>query len=256
MYGDCRAGLGWAPNPAGECRLVGGCPAQCDAACRAALFPSRDECQEVCMDEPMCGREASVDPMDPNASRYEAPRANNACRADDDCVVGGCGGEICAAEAVNGPCDVVPQPEGACGCVRGQCIWYVDQCGAPDPVECSSVAPGEYGPCERVLGWGMDARGQCTVISGCGCDATCEGRVFPERVDCERACLMMAEGDARCIPTPPGTYGRCRALLPVWTPSPNGGECVRLGGCPAECDDACRARNFPSREECEQTCLR
>jgi eight-cysteine-cluster-containing protein len=72
-------------------------------------------------------RVPAVEPSSPHYAAFEGPSFANDCRADADCKVGGCGGELCTAEA-----DVLTacvgygdQPRDAtCGCVAGQCLWY------------------------------------------------------------------------------------------------------------------------------------
>ncbi|MCA9542512.1 MAG: hypothetical protein KC620_26630, partial [Myxococcales bacterium] len=61
-------------------------------------------------------------------------------------------------------------------------------CQVPPPSPCDPIRPGEFGACEAVLGWGVGADGQCAVVSGCGCDEGCAGRVFDDEAACEAAC--------------------------------------------------------------------
>ncbi len=72
------------------------------------------------------GCDASVDDANPLHGRFEAPTAENACSRDADCTAGGCSGEICAAEDMVSTCEELSEdPAGACGCLDGQCVWYV-----------------------------------------------------------------------------------------------------------------------------------
>lgn len=84
-----------------------------------------------------CGdRVPSVDEDNPRFGRFEAPDADNACTTDLDCVVGGCSGEVCAAEPLASTCEVVePLPAGECGCVDGACQWWL-----PPDVALAAVA--------------------------------------------------------------------------------------------------------------------
>src|SRR5262245_3650880 len=78
----------------------------------------------------VCPRRAAVDDTDPLFARFEATRFKNECKQDSDCIVGGCGGEVCAAEPVISTCQVLPRkPAGSCGCVEGACSWFVHDCG-------------------------------------------------------------------------------------------------------------------------------
>jgi eight-cysteine-cluster-containing protein len=59
--------------------------------------------------------------------RFEGPSFKNACAADGECKVGGCGGEVCTAEeGVNSVCIAYPDApkDASCGCVKGECVWY------------------------------------------------------------------------------------------------------------------------------------
>lgn len=83
--------------------------------------PDPDDCVgpncEVC--------EATVDPNDQYYGRFEGTGFNNVCNTDADCMVGGCSGEVCAAESVFTTCEALPYgPTGSCGCLDGLCQWY------------------------------------------------------------------------------------------------------------------------------------
>src|SRR5262245_1992143 len=60
-------------------------------------------------------------------ARVEGEGYKNDCKADGDCKIGGCSGEVCSAEeGVITTCDAQqwPQSGAACGCVHGECLWY------------------------------------------------------------------------------------------------------------------------------------
>ena len=40
---------------------------------------------------------------------------------------------------------------------------------------CDAIQPNEFGACEAVLGFGVNADGNCSVVSGCGCGDRCAG---------------------------------------------------------------------------------
>jgi hypothetical protein len=61
-----------------------------------------------------------------------------------------------------------------------------DACQRACGLGCETIAPGAFGLCDRVLGWGFDGSG-CAVISGCSCGERCD-LLFPSRAACERAC--------------------------------------------------------------------
>src|SRR5512143_733796 len=76
-----------------------------------------------------CPRTPSVTQDDPRYSRFESPKLKNDCRSDADCVVGGCGNEVCAAECAVSTCELLARrPAGECGCVNGSCVWFVEEC--------------------------------------------------------------------------------------------------------------------------------
>jgi eight-cysteine-cluster-containing protein len=60
---------------------------------------------------------------DPLYERFEGTGANNDCFSDDDCLVSGCSGEVCAAQEVATTCEVVTVPDGVCGCFEQSCQW-------------------------------------------------------------------------------------------------------------------------------------
>ena len=73
-------------------------------------------------------RVAALLPTASNFDHFEGVAFRNSCEDDISCHVGGCGSEICSADAeVTSTCiDYPDKPTGAaCGCVKGQCIWYV-----------------------------------------------------------------------------------------------------------------------------------
>lgn len=66
----------------------------------------------------------TVSPVDPYYERFEGTSYDNGCETDEDCVVGGCSGEVCASEPAITTCEVLPyRPEGGCLCVEGACRW-------------------------------------------------------------------------------------------------------------------------------------
>ena len=77
---------------------------------------------------PTATRTPMVAAEHPLYARMEGEGLNNNCTADTECFRGGCGAEICSADAsANSTCDVIdasiPASAG-CGCVSGHCIWY------------------------------------------------------------------------------------------------------------------------------------
>ena len=98
-----------------------------------------------------CGEEenacvAEVDPSDRYYDRFEGTHLDNSCDSDSDCIVGGCSGEVCAAEGAFTTCEgLSSQPSGSCGCVEGQCIWAVGSCGGDE--DGGDGDGGEYDPC-------------------------------------------------------------------------------------------------------------
>jgi eight-cysteine-cluster-containing protein len=75
----------------------------------------------------------TVDPNDAYADRFEGIGLDNSCSDDADCQLGGCSGEICAAEIGDSTCEELPYlPTGSCGCVLGECIWHTGECPPTD----------------------------------------------------------------------------------------------------------------------------
>lgn len=73
-------------------------------------------------------RQPAIQPDHPLYDRVEGTHVDNECSSDDDCLLGGCSGEVCSAtEGVVTTCDVVawPPPRASCGCVADRCIWYL-----------------------------------------------------------------------------------------------------------------------------------
>ena len=83
--------------------------------------PEPDDC--VGPDCEQC--EPTVATTDQYYDRFEGTSFANECESDEDCVIGGCSGEVCAAESVFTTCEVLPYgPTGNCGCLDGYCQWY------------------------------------------------------------------------------------------------------------------------------------
>lgn len=95
-----------------------------------------------------CPRVATVKRSDPQWARFEGQGAKNSCKTDADCVVGGCGGEICAAEPLVSTCEAPKnKPTGSCSCLLGQCQWAKVDCDVKMcPVLCA-VGPCPLVPC-------------------------------------------------------------------------------------------------------------
>ena len=87
----------------------------------------KDECRDVCADDDSDDEcELTVNPEDTYYERFEGISIDNSCETDEDCIVGGCSGEVCAAEPGITTCEVLPyQPEGGCLCIEGACQWTV-----------------------------------------------------------------------------------------------------------------------------------
>ena len=78
-------------------------------------------------------------------------------------------------------CNKVYETERAC-----QIACFGRVAGAPF---CDAIQPNEFGACEAVLGFGVNADGNCSVVSGCGCGDRCAGRVYPTVEECTSICL-------------------------------------------------------------------
>jgi len=81
-------------------------------------------------------RQPYFTPGSDNYDYYEGGPVQNSCTQDQSCLVTGCAGSTCAAEAMtimdNGFCQSrsvaqMPEPQLAtCGCFRGECRWYFE----------------------------------------------------------------------------------------------------------------------------------
>ncbi len=72
----------------------------------------------------------TVPETDKYFDRWEGTDSNNVCQRDSDCVVSGCGLEVCATDLVVTTCELLPRkPQGSCGCLQGECQWH--QCPQP-----------------------------------------------------------------------------------------------------------------------------
>ena len=86
---------------------------------------------------PAC-RSPEVSPGSNSYDRFEGTGFSNACMEDADCFRGGCSNEICSADSgVSGTCDVPSNPpQGSCGCVAGECLWYTNDCACDSDSDC------------------------------------------------------------------------------------------------------------------------
>lgn len=136
---DCLEAGGPDPDP-GEC-VVGGCSGQlcveedlgstCEWLDEYQCYPDHGICERDAAGE--CGwrdtPELAACLENPRVPVEEQCVRNNGdeCVTDEDCVNGGCGGELCYNPAVSSgasDCDCVEPEVVTCGCVLGQCYWY------------------------------------------------------------------------------------------------------------------------------------
>lgn len=86
-------------------------------------------------------------PQDPHYAAFEAPELPNDCVNDSACQVGGCGSQVCSAQAeVMTTCQALPvslPPDATCGCLESRCQWY-----SPSGASPGVAAPPEGTPCE------------------------------------------------------------------------------------------------------------
>jgi eight-cysteine-cluster-containing protein len=272
-----------------ECAALVGPPACTgDADCGPG-----EVCRLAVCEPATCERRATVPTDDPFYERFEGIGAANACTQDADCFAGGCSGEVCAAEIVASTCEGLPRhPSGGCGCVAGQCVWHVVDCGTP--TECRSDADcGEGHVCiagacveasceraptvsprdryyERFEGIGLANRcatdADC-VVGGCssevcaaeGAATTCEGLPYGPEGGCgcvAGECVWHRDdcgpSGNACEPIRDGELGFCDLVL-GWGVSATTGACATISGC--GCDPAtCDGRIFPSEAECQRAC--
>jgi hypothetical protein len=131
LPGSCEAFnqtcCGAAPPPA-TCEAIGGIcmsdpmdvgfGANCEELGRPTLQGSCEAFNQTC-----CGAATDRTPVEGLCIK----NSGDTCATDDDCVSGGCGGELCFNPAVSGGASTCecgePQVTG-CGCVAGRCTWY------------------------------------------------------------------------------------------------------------------------------------
>jgi len=131
LQGSCEAFnqtcCGAAPPPA-TCEAIGGIcmsdtmdvgfGANCEELGRPTLQGSCEAFNQTC-----CGAATDRTPVEGLCIK----NSGDTCATDDDCVSGGCGGELCFNPAVSGGASTCecgePQVTG-CGCVAGRCTWY------------------------------------------------------------------------------------------------------------------------------------
>ncbi|MCA9558409.1 MAG: hypothetical protein KC583_07595, partial [Myxococcales bacterium] len=251
-----------------------------------------EACVEGLCTPVMCERQLTVLPGDPNYFRFEGSEIPNACASDDDCVASGCSGEVCAALAVDTTCDVLPNlPQGACGCVNGECLWYRDSCGggceadadadgicdvADDTcnlddtvVLCDAIPPVCEGRGEVPEARNGCWTGGCTIWAGCRSrPLSCGGfagvpcpdgdlciddpgdECDPDGggADCPGICV---DAPMICSPVEPGEFGACLAII-GWAPTGDGQTCEQVSGC--GCDARCERRVFQTEEDCVRNC--
>ncbi|WP_437935421.1 hypothetical protein [Sorangium sp. So ce341] len=154
-HGVCERGesgeCGWRETPELEACLEGGGPPCVVTGCSGQICASEDvatDCQWLeeyaCYDKHgVCERGASGEcgwretpelaACVESAAGDRTPvsgrcirNSGDACATDDDCAVGGCGGELCHNPAVSdgaSTCDC-SSPGLACGCVDGVCTFW------------------------------------------------------------------------------------------------------------------------------------
>jgi eight-cysteine-cluster-containing protein len=225
-------------NPLVEAKL----PADGTYLIVAAEYFARKGYFDLTLNGPTVGGECrapTVKPTDRYYNRFEGTHAKNDCQTDADCVVGGCSGEVCAAEGVISTCEALPVgPSGACGCVAGQCQWHdAGSCEPPPPLGCEAVLCLERTTCVVVNG-----RAECVPQLGCETVLCAPGTYCSDvsgRPECLRysscATLRCAQGwtcedqpivcvrapcppsQAACVPQPcppAGTVIDCQPIVP------------------------------------------
>jgi hypothetical protein len=170
------------------------CPAGTVAEVRNGCYT------EVCLDLAQCAEISGGPGLCGGFAGFPCPEGLSCVdNPADDCdpANGGadCGG-VCANIACGpraGRCPggfaCVDDPDDDCDPAAGAACAGLCVAGPAAPVACDPIRDGEFGACEALLGWGVNAQGACAPVSGCGCDDRCEGRVFPDERSCAAACL-------------------------------------------------------------------
>jgi eight-cysteine-cluster-containing protein len=150
----------------------------------------------------------------PLHARLEGEGFPNECKADSDCKVGGCSGEVCSADAsVVTTCDVIPihfPPDAACGCVDNECRWWSASgakiSGGPVSAEPPAVQGGDA-PAPRVVRCGGRT---CKPGQRCLEYYGIAGPSGPLLRSCEWSCDGGCPEGTRCVTIADGPGRVCR----------------------------------------------
>ncbi len=190
----CVEVIVFAKDPAsGACCMY---PAPCEAPEGWEQFYSEQDCQDVCVP----GEQRLADDGCNTCSCDESGRwgctemscPSAECVSDDDCFVGGCSGQLCAAEPLSSTCEWTQEYAcyddeiTSCGCFEGRCGW--EQTDALDA--CLNDAGGVCVPGEE-----REAEDGCNF---CSCDeqgqwvcTTMECLVCPEPIEDGGDCVQV-----------------------------------------------------------------
>jgi eight-cysteine-cluster-containing protein len=150
----------------------------------------------------------------PLYARVEGEGFANDCKADGDCKVGGCSGEVCSADAsVVTTCEVMPMhfpADAACGCVESVCRWWSASGGRLSGGPVSTEPPpikGDDARAPRVV----DCGGR-TCKSGQRCMEYygIAGPSGPLLRSCEWSCADGCPKGTRCVTIADGPGKVCR----------------------------------------------
>lgn len=235
-------------------------------------FETQEDCGQVCPSEDPCGQPTVSGPCDGFLVRFTFNRASGMC---ERFIYGGCGGnannfptlEACAETCSPvdrcelpidpGPCQTfAPNTVYGFDAEAGDCVPFnygcegnanrfdtylecIEACPPTDPC----AQPIVVGPCLAVIPrYAFDVGSQmCVPFNYGGCGGNDNN--YQTLADCQRSC-----GQDVCRLEP--DVGPCDAVVPRYYYDPASGSCQLFvwGGCEGN------ANNFPTLEECEQTC--
>src|SRR5215470_7085291 len=119
-------------------------------------------------------------PTAPNYDHFEGVAYRNSCDDDSECHLGGCSSEICSSDVdATSACMVYnDKPTAPCGCVKGQCIWYVtgaaaDEMRAALKASSETSAGPKTRPASEVPSGGLPDQGQACADGRCAPGLEC-----------------------------------------------------------------------------------
>ncbi|XP_068732690.1 papilin-like isoform X2 [Montipora capricornis] len=270
--GPCKAYIPrWFYNTAkAKCErfIYGGCQKN------ANNFITKDECDEACSAERICGLPSETGPCRAYIRRYFYSKTSGKCEMF---IYGGClgnsnnfptlelcqekcqeSGDICALPKKPGPCKA-HMPRWFYNTAKAKCERFIYggckknannfitkyECDKTCSAERICGLPSETGPCRAYNPryFYSKTSGKCEMFIYGGCAGNSNN--FPTLELCQEKC--QESGDMCALPKKPGP---CKVYMPRWFYNTAKAKCERFiyGGCQKN------ANNFITKDECDETC--